>query len=569
MFPRWLVVEESDPESRQAVFAWLVRLRWVAVLGVALVLLLAGPVFHRLPAGSSLWLWATVAGLAGYNALLALAGSPDAGRSWLAGFAGQITVDCIALAILVHFAGGIDNPFLPLFVLHVVTANIVLSGRAALGVLGLAVVLVTAVVVGEGTGLLPHYCLQQPGDRCAGGALDLRSLAALGGLVLTLVASSLFTRSLTARLRAGRRRLQATVAELTAEKQQLADTRSAIETERVRLQAIIDCLGDAVIFLDSGGRLLFSNHQARELWRTGTSSGEGRPFGALLGEIEQGSAPGAAVAFQRNGRAYEATRLPVHSAPGETLGFVLVARDVTDRVAMEKRLMHDEQMSVVGKLAAAVAHEINNPIGVVVLYSQHALAALPPASPVYQHLEIIRRNADGCRTIVEGLLKLARPPQPQRQPVDLRQLCRETMDSVRPLALRAGVRISGGGHHSGVPIWTQADAGMLHQAVLNLAVNAIEAAGEGDEVSIGAYETQDRDVAAQAIEVRDTGAGITPDDIDQVFQPFFTTKPAGTGLGLSVAENIVRSHDGRIEVESAVGAGTTFRIVLPDRSRRA
>ncbi|MCC7133851.1 MAG: PAS domain-containing protein [Gemmatimonadales bacterium] len=568
MFSRWLVVEESDPESRQAVFAWLVRLRWVAVLGVALVLLLAGPAFHRLPAGSSPWLWAITAGLAGYNALLALSGHPGV-RPWLTGFAGQITVDCIALATLVHFAGGIDNPFLPLFVLHVVTANIVLSGRAALGVLGLAIVLVTAVVVGEGTGLLPHHCLQPAGEPCSGAALDLRSTAALGGLVLTLVASSLFTRSLTARLRAGRRRLQTTVAELTAEKQQLAETRSAIETERVRLQAIIDCMGDAVIFLDPGGRLLFSNQQARELWRTGTSPGPDDSFEALLAEVQQRPVSDGAAAFHRGGRTFEATRALVRSGSGTTLGLVLVARDITDRVLLEKRLMHDEQLSVVGKLAAAVAHEINNPIGVVVLYSQHALAALPPDNPVYPHLEIIRRNADGCRAIVEGLLKLARPHRPERRPVDLRQLCRETMDSVRPLALRAGVRISGGGHQSRVPIWTQADAGMLHQAVLNLAVNAIEAAGEGDEVSIGAYETQDRDVAAQAIEVRDTGAGITPGDLDQLFQPFFTTKAAGTGLGLSVAENIVRSHDGRIEVESAVGAGTTFRIVLPDRSRRA
>lgn len=567
MCPRWLVVEESDPESRQAVFAWLVRLRWVAILGVALVLLLAGPVFHRLPAGSARWLWTTVAGLSAYNALLALSG-PLGLRPWHT-FVGQITVDCIALATLVHFAGGLDNPFLPLFVLHVVSANIVLSGRAALGVLALAIVLVAVVVVGEGTGLLPHYCLQPAAAQCDGVTLDLRSLAALGGLVLTLVASSLLTRSLTARLRLGRRHLQATVAELTAEKQQLADTRGAIEAERVRLQAIIDCMGDAVILLDPGGRLLFSNQQARELWRSETPSGDIQPFGALLAEIERGAAPGAAVAFRHHGRAYEATRLPVHSSPGEMLGFVLVARDITDRVAMEKRFMHDEQMSVVGKLAAVVAHEINNPIGVVVLYSQHALAALPPESPVHQHLEIIRRNADSCRTIVEGLLRLARPPRSERRPVDLRDLCRETVDSIRPLALRAGVRISEEERHSGVPLWAQADAGMLHQAVLNLAVNAIEAAGEGNEVFIGAYETQDRDVTAQTIEVRDTGAGIAPDDIEQVFQPFFTTKSSGTGLGLSVAENIVKSHDGRIEVESAVGAGTTFRIVLPDRSYRA
>ncbi len=200
-------------------------------------------------------------------------------------------------------------------------------------------------------------------------------------------------------------------------------------------------------------------------------------------------------------------------------------------------------------------------------YSQHALAKLSPDSPVYQHIETIRRNADSCRTIIGSLLKLARPPKPDRRRVDLRQLCRDAIDSAQPIAARAGVRISSGSHTRDVPIWAHADVGMLHQAVFNLAVNAIEAAGEGDEVTIGAYETQDGEAAAQAIEVRDTGAGIASIHLEQIFQPFFTTKATGTGLGLSVAENIVKSHDGRIDVESIAGTGTIFRIVLPDTTR--
>ncbi|MBI4509918.1 MAG: hypothetical protein HY698_09805 [Deltaproteobacteria bacterium] len=567
MFSGWPVNEGTDPESNEAVFWWLVRLRWAAVLGVALVLLLAGPVFHRLPTGSAPWLWITAFGLLVFNTMLALLG-PHRGWRWLTGFAGQITVDCAALAMFVHLAGGIDNPFLPLFVLHVVNANIVLGGRAALGVLGLAIALASGVVLAEGTGLIEHHCLRQVGALCSGGALDLAALAVLGGLVLTLVASSLFARFLTAKLRAGKRRLLSTVDELTAEKQQLAETRAAIETERARLQAIIDCMGDAVVFLGPEGNLLFSNQRARELWPMG-----GKPFGlkslgSLLGE-SNGRPPAASreeASFERGGRSFEAIRSLVRSARGETLGLVMVARDVTDRLAMEKHLMREEQMSVVGKLAAAVAHEINNPIGVVCLYSQHALAKLPLGSPVYKHLETIRRNADGCRTIIGGLLKLARSPRPERRRIDLRQLCRESIDSVQPLAMRAGVRLSSGSYDSDVPIFAHADAGMLHQAVLNLAVNAIEAAKSGDEVSIGAYETQDRESAAQVIEVRDTGPGIASHQIEKIFQPFFTTKPTGTGLGLSVAENIVKSHEGRIVVESVVGAGTTFRIVLPDRS---
>ncbi len=562
MFPAWPVTEGSDPESSDVVFWWLVRLRWVAVFGVALVLVLAGPVFGALPAGTAPWLWLTAGGLLAYNAALALLG-PRRGWLWLTRFTGQITIDCVALAIFVHLGGGIDNPFLPLFVLHVVNANIVLSGRAALGVLGLTVALLALIVLAEGAGLVEHHCLQQRGP-CSGGTLNLRALAVLGGLVLTVITSSLVTRFLTARLRVGQQQLVATVAELTAEKQQLANTRVEIETERARLQAIIDCMGDAVILLDPGGSPLFTNQRARELWRAVGLPKDLRSFAAPLGEIDGGS---ASAAFECDGRAYEATRSLVRSGPGEMIGLVMIVRDVTDRLKMAKHLMHEERMSVVGKLAATVAHEINNPIGVVLLYSQHALAKVSADSPVYQHLETIRRSAEGCREIVGSLLKLARAPQPERRRVDLRQLCREAINSVQPLAAQVGVRITSSNHAGDVPIWAQADAGMLHQVVLNLAVNAIEAASEGDKVSIGAYETQDGDVAAQTIEVRDTGAGIAAADVEQIFQPFYTTKATGTGLGLSVAQNIVDSHHGRLEVESVVGTGTLFRIVLPDWSR--
>lgn len=565
MFPGWPVIEGSDPVLSGAVFWWLVRLRWIAVLGVAVVLIAAGPVLGSLPPGSTVGLWATALGLLAYNAVLAARG-PQRGPPWLTRFGGQIAVDCLALATLVHLAGGIDNPFLPLFVLHVVNANIVLSGRAALGVLAFAIALLATVVLGEGAGLFAHHCLRPTGEVCTGGALDLRGIAVLGGLVLTLVASSLFARFLTATLRTGQRRLVATVTELTAEKQGLAETRTAIETERVRLQAIIDCMGDAVVFLDAEGQPLLSNKRARELWRPGDSPTGPQSLAALLGKLDAGPARDGTVAFERGGRAFEATRSLVRATRGQPLGQVIVVHDVTERRAMEKHLMHEEQMSVVGKLAAAVAHEINNPIGVVSLYSQHALAKVAADSPIHQHLETIHRSAESCKTIIGSLLKLARPPQPERRRVDLRQLCRDAIQSVQPLAARVGVRISRGSHASDVPIWAQADPGMLHQAVLNLAVNAIEAASEGDEVSISAYETQDGELAAQTIEVRDTGAGIEPSHLEHIFQPFFTTKTTGTGLGLAISDNIVKSHDGRIEVESATGTGTLFRIVLPDRA---
>ncbi len=562
--PGWPAALAPESAQHASVFWWLVRLRWVAVAGVAGVLLLAGPVLDRLPEGVTPWLWATATALALYNAALTLLGPRERG-SWLTSFAGQITVDCVALATLLHFAGGIENPFLPLFVLHVVNAGIVLSERAALGVLGLAIALVAVLALGEAGGLFAHHCLPNgPEAVCTGGALGVRALALLGGLVLTLVASSLFTSSLTARLRAGQERLVATVSELESETERLAQARAAGETARSRLQAIVDAMEDAVTFLGPDGGVLFTNQRARELWRAENPRARVEAL-ASLGRALQGEPIGdGRSSFERAGRSFDATRSLVRGAQGEILGVVLVVRDVTTRLAMERHLMHDEQMVVVGKLAAAVAHEINNPIGVVFLYSQHALAALPPESPVKKHLETIRRNAESCRRIIGGLLNLARPQEPERHRVDLRLLCREVIDSVQPLAAAAGVRVSSGSQASEVPIWAQADGGMLRQALLNLAVNAVEASEPGGDVSVGAYETQDGEATASAIEVRDKGPGIAPEQLDRLFLPFFTTKPTGTGLGLAVAENVVKSHNGRIDVESTLGEGTLFRIVLPE-----
>ncbi|MCC6747961.1 MAG: hypothetical protein IT371_09905 [Deltaproteobacteria bacterium] len=565
MFQSWPAMEGSDPERGDAVFWWLVRLRWVTAVGVALLLVFAGPVLQTLPMGSAPKLWATVVGLLAYNTLLALLGPRPTG-SWFTRIAGQIAVDCVALAILVHFGGGIENPFLPLFVLHIVNANIVLSARAASGVLGLTVALVAATVLAEGTGLVEHHCLRRAGEHCTGRTLDLRALGLLGGLILALVATSLVTRFSTARLRLGQRLLSATVDELTAERQQLANTRAQVEAERTRLQAMIDCMDEAVILLGPTGELLFTNRRAQELWDTRGALAALQLAGVLPHEIEGRL---DCATFERAGRTFEATRSPVQSAPGETLGLVMVVRDVTDRLAREKHHMHEERMSEVGKLAATVAHEINNLIGVVSLYSQHALAKLSRENPIFRHVETIRRSAEGCREVVCTLLNLARAPKPVRCRVDLRQLCRDAIDSVRPLAAHAGVRLSSGSHASDVPIWAEADAGMLHQAVLELVMNVIEAGSARAEISIGAYETQDGEATAHTIEVRDTGAAITSGEVEQAPPAFFTIKATDTGLGLSVAENIVKSHDGRIEVQGVVGTGSLFRIVLPDRTTGA
>jgi len=547
-----------------AMFLWLVRLRWLAIGGVGLVLSIGGAL-DILPQGSTRALWVVLAGLTVYNAWLRFGVLSSAPRI---GFTGQIVVDCLALALFVHFAGGIENPFFPLFVLHVVNANIVLRPQAASAILLLAIGLAAGVVLGEGSGLLTHYCLYEAGPRCWGASIGVPSLAALGGLILTFIASAFFARHLTGRLQDSERRLTAAVHDLFSEKRQLAETRSQIERERSRLQSIMDCMGDAITFSDLDGRLRLANERARDIQRVAGPLADSALSGsaALQRILAAGDGPGALVPprYDRGGRTFEATVAVVRDAQGEPMGTVTVERDITDRLALEQRLMHEERMAVVGKLAAAVAHEINNPIGVVSLYAQHALARLPADHPIERHLHVIRRNAESCRKIIGDLLGLARTRQPQRRAVDLREICRDVARAVEPMAVRRGVQLSdAAGDGDAAPLWIDGDADQLYQAALNLAVNAVEACGEADRVTLRAGEAAAADGVVRIIEVRDTGPGIPAAERERIFHPFYSTKPDGTGLGLAVADNIVKSHGGHIAVENASPRGTVFCMRLP------
>jgi len=561
----------GDEEVARDLFGWLVRLRWLALVGVGLVLFVAGPTLGRLPDESAAFAWTTALLLVAYNAFLALAGPVRS--SWLGRPMAQIVVDCLALAALVHFGGGIENPFLTLFVLHVANAGIALRPRPAFAILGVAVSLIMIVVVGEASGALRHYCIQEPSRCLAAQGFDFTAAGILGGLVLTLVATSSFTRSLTGRLREDQGLLRRTIGELRLEKGELAVARSETEREREKLRAIVDCMGEAVIFSDPEGRVVLRNRRATELWRA-LCSGERTlerchgpdgwpPLAELFRSVADSDTPRFHPSFERRGHAFEATYAPVRSEDGKPLGLVMVARDVSERRVVERRLMQEERVAVVGKLAATVAHEINNPIGVIALYGQHALAKLAPRSPIREHLEIILRNAEACRKIVGDLLTLARPREPERRPVGLPAQCEEVLRSLAPLAERAGVTVRFEQNEGSLARPIEGDADALRQAVLNVVLNAIEASKRDSVVDVVVTTAAGHDAPAAVIEVHDQGEGIPAEGQERIFEPFYTTKSSGTGLGLAVAKNIVEGHGGCIEVESKGGRGSTFRIVLP------
>ena len=219
----------------------------------------------------------------------------------------------------------------------------------------------------------------------------------------------------------------------------------------------------------------------------------------------------------------------------------------------QERLVQHERLAGVGRLAAGVAHEISNPLGVILGYVK--LLKNRAEGELVKDLGIIEEEALRCQHIVEDLLDLARPHAFAGEPVDLRGLCEDVVLRLRESGLLAGVEvvIAGDGKISGSPE-------RLHQIAGNLVRNAAEAAGQGGHVRIALSSSP----GAARVEVSDDGPGIPPEAKGRLFEPFFTTKSTGTGLGLAVSQALAHAHGGRIEAVNRPSRGAVFTLVLAD-----
>lgn len=236
----------------------------------------------------------------------------------------------------------------------------------------------------------------------------------------------------------------------------------------------------------------------------------------------------------------------------------------------QRQVLHMEKMASLGKLSATVAHELNNPIGGMRTYARlvrRELEEQPLEAAVREelvrYLSLVEKECGRCGAIVQNLLLFARRTGAEMAPVDLNEVVERSLMLVRHHLEISGVKLNSEPLSGDSRI--VADAGQLQQALVALLVNAVEAmqglkGGEGEltvRLAAGADEVR--------IDVADTGVGIPPDVLPQIFEPFFSTKEAenGVGLGLAVVYGIVQRHGGHIEVESTLGQGTVFRLRLP------
>jgi len=233
-------------------------------------------------------------------------------------------------------------------------------------------------------------------------------------------------------------------------------------------------------------------------------------------------------------------------------------------VATQAQLVQSAKLASIGQLAAGLAHEMNNPIGIILGFAQ-LIGQRYGDEKLKGYAAAIEREAMRVRRIVEDLLGFARQTAAATTRIDLRQTADEALNLVEYQMTKENIRVHR--RYSAEPAWVMADPDQVLQVLMNLIQNARQAMPTGGEMTVSTWS----EGSWSLIAVADTGVGISPENLERIFDPFYTTKPVGqgTGLGLSVSYGIIGRHGGDIQVASQVGAGTTFTIRLPAASKQS
>jgi two-component system, sporulation sensor kinase E len=371
--------------------------------------------------------------------------------------------------------------------------------------------------------------------------------------------------------------------------------------ERKFLETLFNAIEDGVVVVDEHERVIYLNQAVIRLLNWLPEEVEGRPIKELLPELDWESLTAAGPnGRQRTTRhefevAYPRQRfLRLYAAPldGEAKGnsgMVLILNDATEARQKTFEAIESERIHSLTLLAASVAHEIGNPLNALHIHLQlmarqikklkdAAVTATPGrfsrrdaklevdtaevAEKLEHYLDVAKGEISRLDYTVTQFLQAIRPTPPQLTPGSVNDVARETLELLRPELENRGLNVKEKLARR-VPL-TPLDAGQMKQVLVNLIKNAMQAMTRDGTLTVQTGHTPD----AAWVSITDTGGGIARDQISHIFEPFYTTKKKGTGLGLMIVQRIVRQHGGHIAVESDVGQGTTFRISLPLRERQ-
>lgn len=333
---------------------------------------------------------------------------------------------------------------------------------------------------------------------------------------------------------------------------------------------------DGITLADMEGNITFANEASQKMWGYRFDELAGMKMSELYSpeeldlvetEIIPGSKDnvwnGEMIAVRKDGSQFPilVTTSPVHDEKGQTVAIVGVHRDITETRDMKDKLIRSERLAAVGELASGVGHELRNPLNVIrnCVYLLHMTLTDKTDEETLNTLGILDKQIDISNRIVTDLLDFTRIKQPSLAKVNLNNLVKESMSWVEVPEDIAVVT-----NFNGNPPLVTVDGEQIGRVFANIISNAVQSMNNKGKLKI----STGTDARQAWAKFEDSGGGIPEENLDKIFEPLFTTKPKGIGLGLAITKRLVEQNGGKIEVTSQVAKGTTFTVILPVKKRR-
>jgi len=464
------------------------------------------------------------------------------------------TLDIALVTAIVAATGGARSIFPFLYVLSVTGACVLLSRPGALAIAAEACLLYSGLVFGD-TVFPITYFFEPPHETTALEVVTI-FLNSATFLIVAIVAGGVAER-----YRSTQRELQ-------------TRQRDLLDLEAFR-DLVFECVGTGLIVLDRTQRVTGFNRAATAIMGRSAESMRASTWRDLAGD----AIDLAEVTDALQGHAMDSIRREVliprpdgdtipalvtfstlRSAAGVPLGLVAACEDLSTLRQMEARMRHADRLASLGRMSANIAHEIRNPLASMTgaIEALIGTATIEPGERDSLR-EIVTRESDRLNRIIRDFLAYARPTPLQRTRTDLAAVLEDVLVLLEHRPLPEGVKVV---RAFAPPLWADVDPNAVRQSLWNLCLNAVEAMPDGGELTVGATAG----AASIEIWVADTGRGIAAKDLGHIFEPFYSTKPEGSGLGLPLVHRVIGDHGGEVDVRSVPGGGTTITLTVPSHA---
>ena len=373
-------------------------------------------------------------------------------------------------------------------------------------------------------------------------------------------------------------RVTSTISRLDQQIRTSEQTRTEMATN---LNSMLQTLKDGVVLFTADLRVVMAGEAVANFLPAGASVAAGTPLatvfppdtaiGRQLANLLHGRQSARAVpVLLEDGRTIA---LSLSCFTGEGMGALLMLHDIAAQEEVEREIEIARRLASIGRLTAGVGHEVKNPINAMVVHLEllrGKLAKSPDTNGAQRHVEVLASEMSRLDRVVQALADFSRPIEPQLREQDLVPIVNAVVQLIAAEADSQGIRITVQEDHPGTPITVLCDAELMRQALLNIALNAMQAMSGGGDLHL--HLASDRHSAC--LSMSDSGGGISPEKLPRIFDLYFTTKPTGSGIGLAMTYRIVQLHGGIIEVKSesdpqADSHGTTFTLRMPLAGRPA